>query len=827
MSAGPIAGNAAGKTDGKTAVVAEKPSVARDLAKVLGAQSRGNGYLHGNGYVVTWAIGHLVTLPQPHEIRPEWKRWAREHLPILPREWPLVVSDLTRDQFEVVRRILSSAEIERVVCATDAGREGELIFRHIYEAAGCSKPFSRLWISSLTEEAIREGFRKLRDGREYDPLADAARGRSRADWLVGMNFSRACTIAFDEFLSVGRVQTPTLAMVVERELQVRAFVPQDYLEVVAAFAVPPGKTPETPEALYRGTWFRADAPTAPTPEAKRIQRGKDDPAGADLEEAMAIVRRVRGGRAEIESLRSERQRMATPLLYDLTELQRHANRLFGFSAQKTLGLAQSLYEVKKLLSYPRTDSRHLTQDVAATLGEVVRAIEGRYEGKLAPGTGERPLGRRFVDDAKVTDHHAILPTAKSPRGVDLTPDEEKIYDLVCRRLLMAWHGDHVTSVTTVITAVTSEGSTAPDRFHSSGTVVEEPGWKVLDLPHPGRKARKDKAREAAKEDAVKPQDAVGADEPEEAAEEPEGAEAEDSVLPPGLARGQQPAVRDVKTLAKKTRPPRRFTDATLLTAMETAGKTLDDKELSEAMKETGLGTPATRAETIETLLKREYIVRVGKTLEATDKGVRLIELVHPQVKSPALTGSWEAQLRKVQRGEAKLDSFLEGIEAFVREVVGEVFAGKPAERKGPQGQQGLQGLQGPARKQEGTVEPRAVSASGPRTPVPADRLAELLPAFRLAEFRPYQEAVCRAATEGKDGLVVMPTGAGKSLCYQLPGLARAGTTLVISPLIALMEDQVAKLRELGLRAERIHSGRDRSASRQACVDYLAGNLDFL
>ncbi len=464
------------------AIVAEKPSVARDIAKVLGAGQRGEGCLQGNGYVVTWAVGHLVTLAQPHEIRPEWKRWAREQLPMLPQEWPLVVPDDTRDQFEAVKKVINARDVERVVCATDAGREGELIFRYIYEAAGCRKPVQRLWISSLTPDAIRKGFAKLRDGRDFDPLADAARGRSRADWLVGMNLSRLYTLdarESDELWSVGRVQTPTLAIVAERELAIRAFVPEDYLEVAATFT-PVLEGPAEGIPLYRGTWFRGESPTS---EAKRL---KADPArpGADLEEAMQIVQRARTGKAEIESVRAETKRMPPPLLYDLTELQRHANRLYGFSAQKTLGLAQSLYEAKKLISYPRTDSRHLSTDVAATLSDVVRAVAGRYEGLLAPGTGEQPLGRRFVDDAKVTDHHAILPTPTSPDRSDLTDDERKVYDLICRRLLMAWHDDHVWSVTTVITAITSTnpipacGSLPQQRDRGGAGRLEGPGHRA-------------------------------------------------------------------------------------------------------------------------------------------------------------------------------------------------------------------------------------------------------------------------------------------------------------------------------------------------------------
>jgi DNA topoisomerase III len=835
-----------------TAVLAEKPAVARDIARVLGAGQRGDGCLRGNGYVVTWAIGHLVTLPQPHEINPEWRRWRRDHLPILPQEWPLVVSEETKAQFEAVARVLNASEVERVVCATDAGREGELIFRYIYEAARCRKPFQRLWISSLTADAIRDGFRKLRDGRDFDPLADAARGRSRADWLVGMNLSRAYTLDFDQELSVGRVQTPTLAMVVERELAIRAFVPEDYLEVLATFS-------PQPDSSYQGTWFRGEAPTA---EAKRIKKAPDAKEGSDLEEATRIVQRARAGQAAIESMRAETRRMPPPLLYDLTELQRHANRLYGFSAKKTLGLAQALYEQKKLISYPRTDSRHLSTDVAATLGEVVRAIQGPYRDQLAPGTGERPLNKRFVDDSKVTDHHAIIPTPTSPEGAFLADDERKIYDLICRRLLSAWHDDHVWGVTTVITAISNPppsgvGEPLVDRYHSTGTQVQQVGWKVLDINTKKDGDRKDKEKEKEKDK-------------EDAGAEPPSPE-ENQNLPAGLAQGQRQEVLDAKAVAKQTRPPKRFTEATLLTAMETAGKTLDDKELSAAMKDSGLGTPATRAEIIETLLRREYILRNGKMLEATDKGVRLIEIVHPHVKSPAMTGQWEAQLQQIQRGQGQLGAFLKEIEEYVRGVVGNGAAvagssrdlrrssdlpfetsppgplssgagegervrrdiaqqaslfGKPAVDRPPSPVR-ERGIGGEASRAAWSAPTLPFASGSPPVRGTADLDTLLHTTFHLAAFRPYQEAVCKAVLGGKDVLLVMPTGAGKSLCYQLPGLARGGTTLVVSPLIALMEDQVAKLRELGLKAERIHSGRDRATSRQVCIDYLAGRIDFL
>ncbi len=789
------------------AVVAEKPAVARDIAKVLGARQRGEGYLHGNGYVVTWAIGHLVRLAEPHEVNSDWKRWRRDLLPMLPERWPLIVGDHTRAQFEAVCRILNDDAIERIVCATDAGREGELIFRYLYEAAGCRKPFSRLWISSLTPDAIRQGFQKLRDGREFDPLAAAARGRSQADWLVGMNLSRAYTLACgtfgDDVLSVGRVQTPTLAMVVERELAIRAFVPEDYREVVATFAplCPPlpsgegsgvraegGGEPEPNDAAtrYRGVWFRGERPEA---KAKRLP--------ADGEEAARIVSRARRGQAIVESRAAETRRAPPPLLYDLTELQRHANRLYGFSAQMTLDTAQKLYEQHKLISYPRTDSRHLSSAVAGTLGAVVAAIAEPYRDRLAPGAGQRPLGTRFVDDGKVTDHHAIIPTPLQARAA-LAADERKIYDLVCRRLLMAWHDDHVWAVTTLITAMTAaeaDGTTVIDRYHSSGTAVEQVGWKILEASA-GQPQEKAEGKRKAKAS------------PESSAEENA-----DQSLPPGLTPGQPQRVLEVRAVAKQTRPPPRLTEAALLTAMETAGRHLDDKELSAAMKDSGLGTPATRADTIETLLKRQYLTRDGKALNATERGIRLIRAVQPPIKSPAMTGEWEARLKRIQRGEADLDGFMAAIGGYVREAVTQAFA-VAADRGSPT----------PVPAAEPSVEP-----AGPRRePVSPDRLLELLQTvFRLPGFRPYQERVCRAVTEGRDALLVMPTGAGKSLCFQLPGIARAGTTLVVSPLIALMEDQVAKLRELGLNAERIHSGRDRATSRQVCVEYLHGRLDYL
>ena len=845
-----------------TAVVAEKPSVARDIAKVLGATQRGEGYQHGNGYVVTWAVGHLVALAQPHEINPEWRQWRRDRLPMLPGEWPLVAYERTRDQFETVRRILTSPKIGRVICATDAGREGELIFRYIYEAAQSAKPIERLWISSLTSEAIHDGFRRLKPGANYEPLADAARARSRADWLVGMNLSRAYSLGYDQELSVGRVQTPTLAMLVERELAVRRFVPEDYLEVHATFSPSEGAVERKEIDNYRGVYFRESEKEPAEPrlppdvpardsQVKESKTPRNTRLPIDGDEAARIVERAKTGGARIESIDRKTRRMAPPLLYDLTELQRHANRIYGFTATGTLELAQLLYEKYKLITYPRTDSRYLSKDVAGTLENVVRAIEAPYREHIASGTGARPLGRRFVDDAKVTDHHAILPTVVSPKNLPLDSDEGRIYDLICRRLLSAWHKEHVWSVTTLITAITSAEITPGaeggeellvDRYVSSGTLVQQEGWKVLDLQESSRASKSKGGAQASggtgREDAGQPQ-----------------------ALPTSLAVGQAQDVVDVEALKKQTRPPRRFTEGTLLTAMESAGKTVEEKELSDAMKDRGLGTPATRAAIIETLLKREYIIRQGKSLGATDKGVRLIDVVHTAVKSPAMTGEWESELKKIERAKGDLPSFMRRIERYVEEVVGEVpekgdwraAEGIPGES--PQTAASTRSTTPPQRDADTSVATRAAVAangssyeggsqaairSGPvERPLPdaamsqppkehRGELVDLLhDRFGFESFRRYQEQVCVAVRDGHDVLLVMPTGAGKSLCYQLPGVARGGTTLVVSPLIALMEDQVAKLRAMGFRAERIHSGRGRAESRAVSVDYLAGKLDFL
>ncbi len=771
-------------------VVAEKPSVARDIARVLGASQRRDGYLEGQGYAVTWAVGHLVTLCEPEGMDARWKGWRLESLPMLPSVWPLQVIEQTRDQFQVIARLMQSASTREIICATDAGREGELIFRLIAEAAHCTKPVKRLWISSLTESAIRQGFARLKEGSQYDALAAAARGRSRADWLVGMNLTRAYTLCARsadnarQVYSVGRVQTPTLAILVERDRLIRNFVPEDYFEVALDLTVRDDPAEKSFEARY----VRADKPD----DIARLP--------ADGVEAGELAQRARTGVSKVSGVEREEKRAKPQLLYDLTELQRHAHRLYGLSASRTLEVAQRLYEEYKLISYPRTDSRHLSSDVEKTLPEIVRSIEAPYRALLEPGTGERPLGKRFVDDAQVSDHHAIIPTGKASR-LTLGSDEGKLYDLICRRLLSAWQKDHVWAVTRVRIEVTPAEATPAktaakarknaaalpaDQYLASGQTVLEEGHRKLDV-----KTRK------ASEPSLEPQ------------------------IPP-VEAGQLLYVREARCDAKRTRPPQHHSEASLLTAMETAGRTLDDRELSAAMRERGLGTPATRAATIETLLSREYIVRVQKSLHATAKGEALIDLVHPHVKSPAMTGEWEHRLREIERGRADLDAFMRDIERYVREVVGGLGGTGANSGVGDQGSQ-------PSHARMPSVS-SAQAASAPalkRRAATSDLELVLREDFGFAAFRPHQQAVCAQIVAGRNVLLVMPTGAGKSLCYQLPGVARGGTTLVISPLIALMEDQFTKLRALGFSAARIHSGLAREDAREACRQYLRGDLSFL
>ncbi len=769
-------------------ILAEKPSVARDIAAVVGAKKSGNGFLSGAGYLVTWAYGHLVALPEPHEIRAEWKSWRRDRLPILPASWPLKVVERTRPQFEVIRTLLE--QCSQVICATDAGREGELIFRYIMEAAACKKPVQRLWISSLTPDAIRKGLRELKDGSQYQGLADAARARSQADWLIGMNYSRAYAIATGEPLFVGRVQTPTLKLVVDQDLEIQNFKPEDYIELHADFNAETDKKfrEKNPAGFgfYTGVYLGLKEELkldSEVPKAKRL------PADGRLAEQIAT--RSRAGEAKIALLEDKLHTQPPPQLYDLTELQRHANRAFGMSAAKTLEVAQALYEKHKLISYPRTDSRHLSKDVAETLPKIVKTIKGPYQDKILESTGLTNLSSRYVDDAQVSDHHAIIPTESSPDTRSLNEDESKIYDLICRRLLSAYQQDSLSSMTTLLTEVKTELG-ACDVFRTVGTVMQQLGWKALDIWHDRDKGSTQKSEEAT--------------------------------VPAGLQRGALVEVVDVSLKKKRTQPPQHLTEARLLTSMEYASRKIEDKELARAMRDGGLGTPATRAAIIETLLSRKYIERQGKSLRATELGFRLIERVHDTVKSPELTARWEKELGLIQNKAQSLPKFMQALENEIKAQISEIFN---SQKTSPQPYSGKASTPASAQAAE-TEHARQEKPQVADRQLSSPNLEDILSTqFGFEKFRPYQKRVCESIVAGHDTLLVMPTGAGKSLCYQLPGIARGGTTLVISPLLALIEDQIAKLHTLGLSADRIHSGRAFADCQEVTRSYLKGELQFL
>ena len=595
-------------------VVAEKPSVARDLANSLGNHRREKGALAGEGWTVTWAIGHLAELAPPDAYGEEYKRWRLETLPIVPEKFKVKVNAKTRDQFGVVKNLMRSARVTEVVNACDAGREGELIFSYLYELSGCRKPVRRLWVSSLTPEAIREGFASLRDGREMKPLEDAARSRGEADWIVGMNATRAYSTKFGHpgnVLSVGRVQTPTLKLLVDREREIENFKPEKFWTVYARFA--------REGATYDGVWFKD--------KQNRLK---------EREAAERIAEKVRGGTGVVQKAEKKTATEKPPLLYDLTELQRNANAKYGFTAERTLRAAQALYEERKLVTYPRTSSRYLSKDMVGTLKKRAEAAGALPD--LAPFAAELlalpklPTNKRIVDDSKVTDHHAIVPTNKKPSG-DPPPDEAKVYDLVARRFLAVFFPPARFENTTVVTAVDEE------TFLSRGRVVLEAGWRRLYPDGVGGKKEK-----------------------------------EPPFLPP-IEKGQEWPVAKVAVKEGETKPPPRYSESALLGAMETAGKFVEDEELRQAMKESGLGTPATRAATIERLLKVGYLQREKKVLVPTEKGRTLIWLLgESPLSSPELTARWEERLARMEKGTGSRAAFMADISGFATTLVEEVRA---------------------------------------------------------------------------------------------------------------------------------------------------------
>jgi DNA topoisomerase-3 len=624
----------------KTLVIAEKPSVGADLARVLpGPFQKQEGWLEGPEHVITWAVGHLAQLAEPDEYDPKFKRWRMDDLPIVPERFKLVVRDeRSRKQMSVVTRQLAREDVELVVNACDAGREGELIFAYLYEKANASKPVRRLWLSSMTNAAMKEAFAALRPAEEFAKLEQAARSRSEADWIVGMNATRAATIrlrsSFDGAVSLGRVQTPTLAIVARREEEIKAFTPEPYWLVDAVFAA--GALDGEDERTYAGR-FHAGA----------------KPRIATEQEAVAIVEACEGKQGTISKLEKKEQREKAPMLYDLTTLQREANTRYGFSARRTLAAAQRLYEEHKALTYPRTSSRYLTSDMVAEIKPIAALVGARKEyaqgAKYVTSLDLLPLAR-VVNDAKVSDHHAIIPTRAEHALERMGSDDKRVYDMVARRFLAIFHPEAVFENTRVESTVPA-GESERDGgyvFRTRGRLLLVPGWRSV----------YDEAASGARPDAA-----------EGRAEEDEGAEQK----LPRLQKGEPVQTRKIESARKETKPPRRYSDASLLGAMETAGKLVEDDELREAMKDSGIGTPATRAAIIERLITVGYLEREGRALVATDKGLNVIRLLNEHaLTSPDLTGEWEHRLGKIERGEDSREGFMSDIAGFAQETVKEL-----------------------------------------------------------------------------------------------------------------------------------------------------------
>lgn len=607
----------------ETLIVAEKPSVARDIARVVGARTKADGAFTGGGYVVTWALGHLVALCDPDEIDPRYKRWNAADLPILPENIPTKVLPKTRAQFSIVKKLMKDGEVARIICATDSGREGELIFRLIYEQAGCKKPVSRLWISSMTDQAIREGMKNLKPSAAYDALYRSARCRAEADWLVGMNASRAFTLRYGALLSVGRVQTPTLKLIVQRDQEIAAFEPKPYWEIRADFGD------------YTGLWM--------DPETKEL-RALDEPL------AKRVKAEVTGKTGVIAEATRELKRTPPPLLYDLTSLQRDANRLMGLPAAKTLQLAQALYEQHKLLTYPRTDSRFLPRDMIGGAKRAMEALPESYQPFVKAALDKPKSFGRVFNDERVTDHHAIIPTGSKADLTRLSEPERKLFDMVARRLIAAYYPDYEYESAELITKVGDHS------FKTAGSTPKVEGWRAL-------------YRDA----------------PEEAEEPPV----------PDAAPGETRKVQGVSVKQLKTKPPAPHTDASLLAMMEHAGKLIDDEELRERMKGAGLGTPATRAAVIERLIDVGYVSRKGRTILSTEKGRGLIQVAPEEIASPETTGRWEKALYDIagqtdgEKMAALTARFMEGIRrygAFLTEAA--VRAPEAHFEKEPRGKSG-------------------------------------------------------------------------------------------------------------------------------------------
>ena len=578
--------------------IAEKPSVARDIAGILGANNRKDGYLEGNGYQVTWTFGHLCGLLEPHEYSPDWKAWALSRLPMIPVRFGIKVMDDKgiQKQFNVIAQLVREAD--EVVNCGDAGQEGELIQRWVLQKAGCKCPVKRLWISSLTEESIREGFASLKPASDYQRLYEAGLSRAIGDWLLGMNATRLYTLKYGhnrQVLSIGRVQTPTLALIVNRQLEIENFKPEAYWEL---------------KTTYRDTVFAASAGRFPT-----------------VAEGQAALARVKDAPFTVTGITTKKGTESAPRLFDLTSLQVECNKKFAYSADDTLKLIQSLYE-KKITTYPRVDTTYLSDDMYPKIPGILKGMKG-YETLTAPLlAGKLPKSKKVFDNKKVTDHHAIIPTGVPPNG--LTDTERNVFDLVARRFIANFYPECKVSTTTV------EGEAGEVPFKVNGKQILEPGWRVVF----------DKTKGEASQDT-----------PDEERTLPLFTKGESGPHEPNLAE-------------KWTSPPKPYTEATLLRAMETAGKLVDNDELRDALKENGIGRPSTRAAIIETLFKRNYIRKERKNLIATQTGIELIKTIQEDLlKSAELTGLWEKKLRQVERGEYEARAFIDELKEMVRTIV--------------------------------------------------------------------------------------------------------------------------------------------------------------
>ena len=601
----------------KSLVIAEKPSVARDIARVLGANQKNGGVLEGKKYVVTWALGHLITLADPEEYDKKYEKWEMSTLPMMPKDMKLVVIRQTGKQFSVVKTQLFRKDIEEIIIATDAGREGELVARWILEKAGCHKPIKRLWISSVTDKAIKEGFANLKDGHAYDNLYRAAVARAEADWLVGMNGTRALTCKYNAQLSCGRVQTPTLAMIARREEEIRQFTPKEYY----------GVSVETQDVKW--TWRDEK-----TKSFRTFSR----------EKAEEIRRKTETASLEVTRIEEKTKKSMAPGLYDLTTLQREANQKYGFSAKETLNIMQRLYENHKVLTYPRTDSRYIGKDIVPTIRERLKACGiGPYR-KLAGALMNKPVqaNSSFVDDKKVSDHHAIIPTEQFVQLDHMTNEERKIYDMVVRRFLDVLYPPFEYQ------QVTMEAKAAGETFAASGKVVKSQGWK--EVYEGGDQEESEEDEEKLKDQRL-----------------------------PKMQTGQKLKVLRAALNTGKTKPPARFTEATLLAAMENPVKFMEtrDKEAVKTIGETGgLGTVATRADIIEKLFHSFMMEKKGNEIHITSKAKQLLELVPEDLKKPELTADWEMKLSQIAKGKIRQGDFLHEIRDYTCEIVDEIKSGE-------------------------------------------------------------------------------------------------------------------------------------------------------